>query len=160
MRSIATQSRLLRLLLVPLTLGLPLAALMAWGIGADLASMDPSLAHLHIPVFIGIVIGALPVLAGIVTTWRLAGLATTDRAFTSVTVAMLRRLRLLVAVTVGYYFLGFALAWILAGSMHPGVALLFLGLELVGLLTLTLTWLLELLFTRATEYRTDSELTV
>lgn len=155
------QVALLRISLVVLALGLLPALAMVYSVGETIAGNFPEVAHLHWPVFIGVAIGLVPVLAGIVVAWQLVDVAELPRAaFSDRTLVLLRRLRLLILATQGYMAVGFVGTWILAGDMTPGVIVVWLGLEAAGLFAVCLVSFLERLFRTGIDYRTDSELTV
>jgi hypothetical protein len=155
------RSGFLRASLVLLGVGMLGALAIVYAVGDSIAREFPEVEHLLVPVFVAIVIGTVPVLAGIITVWQLAQLATVpSAAFSTRTLGLLRRLRLLVLVTCAYLAIGFLGTWALAGNMSPGVLLLWIALESMGIFAISLVSLLEQLFRRGVEFRVDSELTV
>lgn len=151
----------LRASLVLLTLGLLGALGIVYAMGETMAAQNPEYAPLLWPVFIGIAVAGVPVLAGVVTVWQLVDIAAQPTtAFSERTVALLRRLHRLILLIAGYFAAGLVVAWVAAGDMHPSFLLIWLALEAVALFAFSLVSLLERLFRSGIEYRTDSELTV
>jgi len=102
----------------------------------SIAREFPEAGHLLLPVFVAIVVGTIPVLAGLATVWQLAEVATApSAAFSARTLGLLRRLRVLVL-----------LPWI--------------AIEAMGIFAFSLVSLLDQLFRRGVELRVDSEPTV
>ena len=151
----------LRATLILLVVGMLGALGIVYSLGESLAGNFPEFAHLQAPVLVGIALGTLPVLAGIATVWQLIDVAAEPSdAFSDRTLHLMRRLRRLILLTCSYLAIGFIGTWALAGDMTPGVVLIWIALEAMGLFALSLVSLLERLFRRGVDFRTDSELTV
>jgi len=85
-------------------------------------------------------------------------------AFSTRTIRLLRRLKMLIGITAAYLTLGLAgvwvAAWVAMGQTKASMVLVWFAAEVVTLFLYTLVALLERLFSAALELRQDQELTV
>jgi len=154
------ETRILRVLLVLFVAGLVLASGLLYIVSLDSAASFPELAHLRLPVYVAVLVGLVPLVFAVKVVFDLLGVVDLGEAFSVRTVQLLRRLRLLFGITVGYLVVGLAGVSVAFGQTHPGILLGWLAAEVVALFLLTLAALLEGLFAAALELRQDNELTV
>jgi len=150
----------LRFLLV-----LMLGVLLVLGGALDLMSTEaahnwPELSHLQYPVLIACVAALAPVVVAIVLVFGFLEAVDRGDVFTSGTVQVLRRVRLLIGVFAAYLTLGLAVFWLASGMMHPTLLFGWFACEVTALICYTLVALLERIFAVALELREDHELTV
>jgi hypothetical protein len=154
------ETRILRLLLAALGLGVLLAGGVAHLLSLESAASWPEYAHLRLPTYLGVVGGFVPVLVGIGVLFRFLRLVDAGEAFSAEGLRALRQVRLLLAGTALYYLLGLIAFHVAFGQGQPGVLLMWLGLEVALLLLLAGFTLVERLFRVAHGWRQDVELTV
>lgn len=158
------ETRVLRALLVMFLVGLVLASGLIYIISMDLAQTYPKLAHLRMPVYVAVLVGLVPVVVAVKVVFDLLRVVDQGDAFSTRTVRLLRRLKVLVGVTAAYEVLGlvgvWVAAWVAMGQTKGHMLLPWFAAEVVTLFLFTLVALLERLFAAAIELRQDSELTV
>lgn len=158
------QTRLLRVLLVMFQVGLVLASGLIYIISLDLAQTYPELAHLRMPVYVLVIVGLVPVVVAVNVMFDLLRVVDHGEAFSTPTVRLLRRLKMLVGITAAYEVLGlvgvWVAAWVTMGQTKGYMLLPWFAAEVVTLFLFTLVALLERLFGAALELRQDNELTV
>ena len=108
--------------------------------------------------------GLVPVVVAVKVVFELLRVVDQGDAFSTRTVRLLRRLKLLVGITAAYEVLGlvgvWVAAWVALGQTKAYMLLPWFAAEVVTLFLCTLVALLERLFAAALELRQDSELTV
>lgn len=154
------ETKLLRFLLVLFLLVLALGCGLLYLISLESARNWPTLAHLQLPVFGAMVVGLVPVVLAVKSMFDVLNVMDRGDEFSTRTVQILRRMRLLVGVFAGYFALGFVAFWIATGLMHPTLIFAWLALEVAALFLFTVTSLLVRIFAVASELRQDKELTV
>jgi Protein of unknown function (DUF2975) len=158
------ETKLLRVLLVMFLVGLVLASGLLYIISLDLAAVYPKLAHLRLPIYVAVLVGLIPVVVAVKVVFDLLSVVDQGEAFSTRTVRLLRRLKVLVGITAAYEVLGLAgvsaATWVAMGQMIPASLLVWFAGEVVTLFLFTLVALLERLFAAALELRQDNELTV
>ena len=158
------ETRLLRVLLVMLLVGLVMASGLLYIVSLDLAAAYPELAHLRLPIYVAVLVGLVPVVMGVKVVFDLLSVVDQGEAFSTRTVRLLRRLKVLVGITAAYEVLGLAgvsaAAWVAMGQTKAYMLLPWFAAEVVTLFLFTLVALLERLFAAALELRQDNELTV
>ena len=158
------ETRLLRVLLVMFLVGLVLASGLLYIISLDLAAVYPKLAHLRLPIYVAVLVGLVPVVVAVKVVVDFLSVVDQGEAFSTRTVRLLRRLKLIVGITAAYEVLGLAgvsfAAWVAMGQTKAYMLLPWFAAEVVTLFLFTLVALLERLFSAALELRRDNELTV
>lgn len=158
------ETRLLRVLLVMFLVGLVLASGLLYIISLDLAAAYPKLAHLRLPIYVAVLVGLAPVVVAVKVVFDFLSVVDQGEAFSTRTVGLLRRLKVLVGITAAYEVLGLAgfsaAAWVAMGQTKAYMLLPWFAAEVVTLFLFTLVALLERLFSAALELRQDNELTV
>jgi hypothetical protein len=153
-------THVLRLLLAALAVGVLLGAGVLYLLSLESAAAWPEYAHLRLPTYLGVVVGFVPVLAGIGLLFRFLGLVDAGEAFSGPTLRVIRQVELLIAGVAAYYLIGLVAFHLAFGQGQPGVLLAWLGLEVALLLLLGGFALLERLFRTAHALREDVEMTV
>jgi hypothetical protein len=158
------EARLLRVLLVMLLAGLVMASGLLYIVSLDLAAVYPELAHLRLPIYFAVLVGAVPVVMGVKVVFDLLRVVDQGEAFSTRTVRLLRRLKVLVGITAAYEVLGLAgvlvATWVAMGQTKAYMLIPWFAAEVVTLFLFTLDALLEGLFAAALELRQDNDLTV
>lgn len=158
------ETKLLRVPLVTFLVGLVLASGLIYIVSLDLAEAYPKVAHLRMPLYVAVLVGLVPVVVAVKVVFELLRVVDQGDAFSTRTVRLLRRLKLLVGITAAYEVLGllgvWVAAWVALGQTKAYVLLPWFAAEIVTLFLFTLVALLERLFAAALELRQDSELTV
>ena len=158
------ETKLLRVLLVMFLVGLVLASGLLYIISLDLAAVYPKLAHLRLPIYFAVIGGLVPVVMGVKVVFDLLSVVDQGEAFSTRTVRLLRRLKVLVGITAAYEALGLAgvlvAVEVTMGQANAYMLLPWFAAEVVTLFLFTLVALLERLFAAALELRQDNELTV
>jgi len=158
------QTRLLRVLLVMFLVGIVLSSGLIYIISLDLAETYPKVAHLRMPVYVAVIVGLVPVVVAVKVVFDLLRVVDQGEAFSTPTIRLLRRLKLLVGITAAYEVLGlvgvWVAAWVAIGQTKGYMLLPWFAVEVVTLFLFTLAALLERLFGAALELRQDNELTV
>lgn len=158
------ETRLLRVPLVMFLVGLVLASGLIYIVSLDLAEAYPKVAHLRMPVYVAVLVGLVPVVVAVKVLFELLRVVDQGDAFSTRTVRLLRRLKMLVGITAAYEVLGlggvWVAAWVALGQTKAYMLLPWFAAEVVTLFLFTLVALLERLFAAALELRQDSELTV
>ena len=157
-------TRLLRVLLVMFLVGLVLASGLLYIVSLDLAAVYPKLAQLRLPIYVAVLVGLVPVVVAVKVVFDFLSVVDQGEAFSTRTVGLLRRLKVLVGITAAYEVLGLAgvwvAAWVAMGQTKAYMLLPWFAAEVVTLFLFTLVALLERLFSAALELRQDNELTV
>jgi hypothetical protein len=158
------ETRLLRVLLVMLLAGLVMASGLLYIVSLDLAAVYPELAHLRLPIYVAVLVGLVPVIVAVKVVFDFLSVVDQGEAFSTRTVRLLRRLKVLVGITATYEVLGLAgvlvATWVALGQTKAYMLLPWFAAEVVTLFLFTLVALLERLFAAALELRQDNELTV
>lgn len=126
----------------------------------EMARIYEEVAHLQIPVYVACLVGSIPVVTGILLAFRFLRLVDVGEAFSQETVQLFRRLRLLLVITGVYMLVGLIGVMVAAGDMTPGVIILWFAAEVVVVFLITVAALMEGLFSKAYEFREETELTV
>src|SRR5690606_30297105 len=106
-----------------------LLVLLAFALGfVYLISMEgarnfPELAHLQIPVFLAIALGAIPMVMGVRLVFTFLKLVDNGDAFSEETGLLFRRLKRLLIITAAYLLVGLIGVWVAFGEMHPTILL-------------------------------------
>jgi len=144
--------------------GLVMASGLLYIVSLDLAAVYPELAHLRLPIYFAVLVGAVPVVMGVKVVFDLLGVVDQGEAFSTRTVRLLRRLKVLVGITAAYEVLGLAgvlvATWVAMGQTKAYMLIPWFAAEVVTLFLFTLDALLEGLFAAALELRQDNDLTV
>jgi hypothetical protein len=158
------ETGLLRVLLVMFLVGLVLASGLLYIVSLDLAAVYPKLAQLRLPIYVAVLVGLVPVIVAVKVVFDLLSVVDQGEAFSTRTVRLLRRLKVLVGITAAYEVIGLAgvwvAAWVAMGQTKAYMLLPWFAAEVVTLFLFTLVALLERLFAAALELRQDNELTV
>ena len=158
------ETRVLRVLLVMFLVGLVLASGLLYIVSLDLAAVYPKLANLRLPVFVAVLVGLVPVIVAVKVVFNFLSVIDQGEAFSTRTIRLLRRLKVLIGITAAYLTLGLAgvwvAVWVAMGQAKGYVLLPWFAAEVVTLFLFTLVALLERLFAAALELRQDNELTV
>ncbi len=158
------ETRLLRVLLVMLLAGLVMASGLLYIVSLDLAAVYPELAHLRLPIYVAVLVGLVPVIVAVKVVFDFLSVVDQGEAFSTRTVRLLRRLKVLVGITATYEVLGLAgvlvATWVALGQTKAYMLLPWFAAEVVTLFLFTLVALLERLFAAALELRQNNELTV
>jgi len=158
------ETRVLRVLLVMFLVGLVLASGLLYIVSLDLAAVYPKLANLRLPVFVAVLVGLVPVIVAVKVVFNFLSVIDQGEAFSTRTIRLLRRLKMLIGITAAYLTLGLAgvwvAAWVAMGQTKASMVLVWFAAEVVTLFLYTLVALLERLFSAALELRQDQELTV
>jgi hypothetical protein len=144
--------------------GLVLASGLLYIVSLDLAAVYPELANLRLPIYVAVLVGLVPVIVAVKVVFDFLGVVDQGEAFSTRTVRLLRRLKVLVGITAAYLVLGlggvWVAAWVALGQTKASMLLGWFAAEVVTLFLFTLVALLERLFAAALELRQDNELTV
>jgi len=158
------ETKVLRALLVMFAVGLVLASGLLYIVSLDSAALYPELAHLRLPTYFAVVVGLVPTIVAVKVVFDLLKVVDLGEAFSPRTVQLLRRLKMLFAITAAYLVLGVigvsVAIWAAMGQSHPSILLGWFAAEVVAMFLFTLAALLERLFGAALELRQDNELTV
>ena len=158
------ETRLLRVLLVMFLVGLVLASGLLYIVSLDLAAVYPKLANLRLPAFGAVLVGLVPVIVAVKVVFNFLSVIDQGEAFSTRTIRLLRRLKMLIGITAAYLTLGLAglwvAAWVAMGQTKASMVLVWFAAEVVTLFLYTLVALLERLFSAALALRQDHELTV
>lgn len=154
------QTVALRALLVLVLLVVAVGCALLWVVGLDSARAWPELAHLRVPVYLGVVAGLVPVALAVLAVLRLLRVVDRGEAFSSAAVDLFRRLQVLTAGFAAWFTLGLVGFWALSGLMHPGLLAAWFVLEVGALFCFVTAALLARLFSAAAQLRLDAELTV
>lgn len=158
------ETGLLRVLLVMFLVGLVLASGLLYIVSLDLAAVYPKLAQLRLPIYVAVLVGLVPVIVAVKVVFDLLSVVDQGEAFSTRTVRLLGRLKVLVGITAAYEVIGLAgvwvAAWVAMGQTKAYMLLPWFAAEVVTLFLFTLVALLERLFAAALELRQDNELTV
>ena len=158
------ETKLLRLLLVLILVVIVLASGLLYIISLDFAAAYPEVAHLRLPIYVAVLVGLAPVFVAVKVVFDFLSVVDQGEAFSPQTVRLLRRLKVLLAITAAYLVLGLggvsAAIWVAMGQMIPSSLLAWFAAEVVTLFLFTLVALLERIFTDALELRQDNKLTV
>ncbi len=158
------EARLLRVLLVMLLVCLALASGLIYIVSLDLAAVYPEVAHLRLPMYVAVLVGLVPIVVAVKVVFDLLGVVDEGEEFSTRTVRLLRRLKVLVGITAAYLLVGlvgvWVAVWVAMGQQKASMFLLWFAAEVVSLFLYTLVALLERLFAAALELRQDNELTV
>jgi len=154
------ETRILRFLLVLLSLCLVLGCGFIYALSLESAQAWPELAHLRVPVCLAVLGGLVPVFLAVNPVFDVLEAVDRGAAFSARTVEILRRLRLLIGVFAGYLGLGLGGFQAATGLMHPTLVFLWFVVEVAALFLLTLVALLERILVGALERRRDHERTV
>ena len=157
-------TKFLRVLLVMFLVGLMLVSGLLYIVSLDLAAGFPEVAHLRLPIYIAVLVGLVPVIVAVKVVFDFLSVVDQGEAFSTQTVRLLQRLKVLFGITAAYLVLGFvgvsAAIWAAMRQFIPSSLLAWLAAEVVTLFLFTLVALLERLFASALELRQDNELTV
>ncbi len=151
----------LRGLLLVLAAGVLLAYLVLYIVSLDLAQSYPALARLRMPLFITAVVAAIPGLVALHALWSFATLAASGEAFSTRTVALLRRIMNCFAATAVYLLvacIGVTVA--MAPGQSPSVFLAWCVGEAISLFLFCFAAVMVGLFDNATDLREEQALTV
>ncbi len=144
--------------------GLVLGSGLIYIVSLDLAETYPKVAHLRVPIFLAVLVGLVPVVVAVTVVFDLLKVVDRGDAFSTRTVRLLRRLKVLVGITASYEVLGlvgvWGAAWVSMGQAKAYLLLPWFAAEVVTLFLFTLLGVLERLFAAALELRQDNELTV
>jgi hypothetical protein len=144
--------------------GLVMASGLLYIVSLDLAAVYPELAHLRLPIYVAVLVGLVPVIVAVKVVFDFLSVVDQGEAFSTRTVRLLRRLKVLVGITATYEVLGLAgvlvATWVALGQTKAYMLLPWFAAEVVTLFLFTLVALLERLFAAALELRQDNELTV
>ena len=158
------ETRLLRVLLVMFLVGLVLASGLLYIVSLDLAAVYPKLANLRLPAFGAVLVGLVPVIVAVKVVFNFLSVVDQGEAFSTRTIRLLRRLKMLIGITAAYLTLGlvgvWVAAWVAMGQTKASMVLGWIAAEVVALFLYTLVALLERLFSAALALRQDHELTV
>ena len=154
------ETRLLRFLLMLLLLAIMLSCGLLYGLSLEEAQASPELAHLRLPIYVAAVVAFVPVVASITSVFAFLEAVDDGAAFSTRTIEILRRLRLLIGVFAGYLVLGLAGFMAATGRVHPTLIFLWCVVEVAALFLFTMVVLFERIFVVALELSEDSELTV
>ncbi|MCL2465525.1 MAG: DUF2975 domain-containing protein, partial [Micrococcales bacterium] len=105
----------LRVLLALVPLAVAVAALVLYSISSDMARDYPELAHLQVPVFVGVVIGMAPVVAAVIGVFVFLRAVDRGDAFSATAVRVLGRLKWCVGIFAGYFVAGLVGFWVVTG---------------------------------------------
>ena len=158
------ETRLLRVLLVMFLVGLVLASGLLYIVSLDLAAVYPKLAPQRLPIYVAVLVGLVPVVVAVKVVFDFLSVVDQGETFSTRTVRLLRRLKVLIGITAAYLVLGlggvWVAAWVALGQTKASMLLGWFAAEVVTLFLFTLVALLERLFSVALELRQDNELTV
>jgi hypothetical protein len=144
--------------------GLVMASGLLYIVSLDLAAVYPELAHLRLPIYVAVLVGLVPVIVAVKVVFDFLSVVDQGEAFSTRTVRLLRRLKVLVGITATYEVLGLAgvlvATWVALGQTKAYMLLPWFAAEVVTLFLFTLVALLERLFAAALELRQNNELTV
>ena len=144
--------------------GLVLTSGLLYIVSLDLAAVYPELANLRLPIYVAVLVGLIPVIVAVKVVFDFLGVVDQGEAFSTRTIRLLRRLKVLIGITAAYLTLGLAgvwvAAWVAMGQTKASMLLGWFAAEVVTLFLFTLVALLERLFSAALELRQDQELTV
>ena len=154
------EAMVLRVLLVMLLVALLAGAGLLYLVSLESVSNWPELAHLRLPTYLAVIVGLLPVVAAVKIVFDFLAVVDHGEAFSTSTLTILRRLRLLIGAFAGYFALGLVGFWMLSGLMHISLLFAWGVLEVAALFLFTVVALFERIFRVAMELRHDNELTV
>lgn len=154
------QTNVLRLLLVLILVVIVLASGLLYVVSLDSARAWPELAHLQLPIFVAVVVGLVPVVVALGLVLDFLGVVDRGDAFSTRTVQILWRLRVLIGAFGLYVALGLVGAWAAMRLMHPTLVFLWFMVEVAALFLFTVVAVLERIFADALALRQDNELTV
>lgn len=158
------ETRVLRVLVVTFLVSLVPASGLIYIVSLDLAQTYPNLAHLRMPVYVAVLVGLVPLVVAVKVVFDLLKVVDHGDAFSTRTVRLLQRLKVLLGITAAYELLGlvgvWVAAWVSMGQTKAYLLLPWFAVEAVTLFLFTLLALLERLFAAAVELRQDNELTV
>jgi len=157
------ETTILRVLVMTFLVGLVLGSGLIYIVSLDLAETYPKVAHLRMPVYVAVLVGLVPVVVAVKVVFDLLNVVDRGDAFSTRTVRLLRRLKVLLGITAAYEVLGlvgvWVAAWVSMGQTKAYLLLPWFAAEVGTLFLFTLLALLERLFA-ALELRQNNELTV
>lgn len=156
------ETRFIRVPLVMFLVGLVLASGLLYIVSLDLAAAYPKLEHLRLPIYVAVLVGLIPVIVAVKVVFEFLSVVDQGEAFSTRSVQVLRRLKVLFAIIAAYEVLGFVgvsvAAWFAIGQMKVSIFLGWLAAEVVTMFFFALVALLERLFVTAVELRQENEL--
>jgi hypothetical protein len=127
--------------------------------GAELAYSSPELTGYFWPWLIFLWMAALPVAAVMVLVWLVSTAIKTDQVFTAKTAKWIQTSALLLFSDVGFFFVG-NIVLIFLEISHPGVFLLSLLVDILGVSLALLAAVLSRYITKAADLQEDIEGTI
>ena len=141
---------------------LALALLACWAVpsvGAEFAEGLPDLAWLFWPSLIVFWLTCLPVAAALVLVWRISGDIGRDSSFSLRNARRMKQISILALGDTAAYVVC-AVVLLVLNALHPGVALLFFGVELFGVSVAVIAALLSHMIRKAAVLKADQDLTI
>lgn len=151
----------LRALLVASLVELASAYALVYVVSLDLAATYPEVAHLRLPFFVALLVGAVPLLLVVHAGFELLGLVDGGEAFSRRSADLLSRVKTLFVLTAGYVAVGAVGVYLaLLPAESPTVLFAAITAEAVTLGAVAVFALLQRLCLAAVALRTAQPLTV
>ncbi|MGF1618348.1 MAG: DUF2975 domain-containing protein [Acidimicrobiia bacterium] len=154
------ETALLRVLLGMLSFAILAGAGLLYLVSLESARNWPELAHLGLPTYLAVIVGLIPVFVAVKLVLDFLAVVDHGEAFSTNTLHILRRLRLVIGVFASYFAVGLIGFWAVTGLMHITLLFAWTVIEVAALFMLTVVALFERIFSVALELRQDNELTV
>jgi hypothetical protein len=139
--------------------GFAVCAWMAPDFGSSLAAENPEYAHAYIPWLAFLWITALPCVGVLFLGWKVADAISRDKAFTMTTAKWIKAAAILIFTSVGVFFAG-NIVMLLLNMSHPGIVLVSLFVDMVGIALAIIAATLSRYVTKAAALQEEAEGTI
>lgn len=154
------ETRLLRFLLVVILFVLALAGALLYPFSLEFAQNWPELEHLHVPLYVAVLVGFVPVVIAIALVFDFLKEIDQGEVFSVRTVQILHRLKLLIGIFAGYLVFFLVGAWAAMRLMDYRLLFGWFAIEVVALFLFSVVALFERSFSVALGLRVEHDLTV
>ncbi|MCD5322308.1 MULTISPECIES: DUF2975 domain-containing protein [Pontibacillus] len=125
----------------------------------DAVESFPEFSYLQYPVLVGVNGTVVPFVMALVQAYQLLQLIEEKTAFSERAVELLRKIKYNALIIVGVYVIGMVVL-MTQSALHPGVALMGLSIIFASLIISVFSTVLQELLKKATEIKTENDLTV
>jgi hypothetical protein len=148
-------TKLLRILLVVFLFTVAVAYAFLYLESFEAARNFPKIAHVRLPLYLAMLLAALPMVAGVASVFQFLDVVDRGRAISDDATRILRRLKLMIGVFAGYLGIGFIGFWLVVGVMHPGIVFPWFVAEVATMIVFAGVWVLESLIDDSLSLRMD-----
>ncbi|WP_019244227.1 MULTISPECIES: DUF2975 domain-containing protein [Bacillus] len=128
-------------------------------IANNTAEMNPDYAYLKIPVLLGLYISVIPFTFSLYQAWKLLRYMEGENAFSKLSVISLGYIKNCAITILTIYVLGIVFL-ALVNALHPGIAIIGLIIIFTTLVISFFAAVLQELFKKALQYKSENELTI